>query len=96
MSSVATTSGSTVSNWGLAYRIVDWATSHSGSGPSPFCDSRWRLDGASLLIGIFVGLFIYGAVESLVTAKWAVIHWTASTRAQSAEVRRPKELYKLL
>ena len=94
MSVLATTSSSQVSNWGLAYRVFDWATSHSG--PVPICNTQWRLDGPSLLIGIFLGLAIYAAVETLVTAKWAVVHWVASLRPQTGEVKRPKELYELL
>ena len=94
MSVLPTSGGSQVSSWGLAYRVFDWATSHSG--PVPFCNSQWKLDGPSLLIGIFLGLAIYAGVEALVTAKWAVVHWAASLRQPVAEVKRPKELYKLL
>lgn len=93
MSELAT-SGSSVSHLGLAYRVLNWAT--ASSGPVSLCDHHWRLDGLSVVIGICIGLVIYAVVEAVVTARWAVVHWVATSAPQHFEVKRPKELYKIL
>ena len=90
----AVTSGvSTGSSLALVYKVLDWASTHP---PVPFCDLSWRLDGFSFALGLASGLLIYAAIEAAVTLKWAFVSWVASYQVAPTEVRRPKELYKLL
>lgn len=91
----AVTSGvSTGSSLALVYKLLDWASTHP---PALICDSvHWRLDGFSFAIGLAAGLLLFAAVEAAVTLKWAFVHWVSTWHSGQVEVRRPKELYKLL
>ncbi len=94
MSGAVTSGVSTGSSLALVYKLLDWASTHP---PALICDSAyWRLDGPSFALGLLAGLLIFAAVEAAVTFKWAFISWFTAWQTRAVEVRRPKELYKLL
>ena len=90
-----TTGVSAGSSVALALKLLDWADpSHLQSIVSSTSGPRF-LEPWSFLLGLLVGICIYGILDWALTLRWCLVQWVETCVGQRQSGRK-KELYKLL